>query len=152
MGEAPSRRVRLLAKDRNVGLPPAMGLDKTLLSDGLGDPNHDSDIGRIVYAFRQWRGEPAPKWWDEAEHGEWAYRDIPGFCKAETIQGIDRHGFVLTPGRYVGVAELEDDAEPFAEKYPRLLTELEECFAEGDRLTAEVRTQLGRVDSRESAV
>ena len=63
---------------------------ETLLADGLGDPNHDSDIGRIVYAFRQWRGEPAPAWWDEAEHGEWVYRDIPGFCKAETIEGIKK--------------------------------------------------------------
>ena len=75
---------------------------ETLLADGLGDPNHDSDIGRIVYTFRQWRGEPAPAWWEKAEHGEWVYRDIPGFCKAETIEGIKKHGFVLTPGRYVG--------------------------------------------------
>ena len=37
---------------------------ETRSSDGRGDPNHDSDIGRIVYAFRQWRGEPAPEWWD----------------------------------------------------------------------------------------
>lgn len=61
---------------------------ETLLPDGLGSPKPDTDIGRIVYAFRQWRGEPAPAWWDEAHHGTWAYRDIPGFCKRETIEGI----------------------------------------------------------------
>lgn len=105
----------------------------------------DSDIGRIVYAFRQWRGEPASDWWDEAAHGKWEYRNIPGFCKAETIEGIGKHGFVLTPGRYVGAEEQEDDGEPFAEKYPRLLAELEDCFGEGERLTALIRERLAEV-------
>ncbi len=118
---------------------------ETLLADGQSDPNHGSDIGRIVYAFRQWRGEPAPAWWDEAEHGEWMYRDVPGFCKAETIEGVKKHGFVLTPGRYVGAEAQEDDGEPFTEKYPQLLAELEESFAKGERLAAEVRTRLERV-------
>ncbi len=102
---------------------------ETLLADGLGDPQPDSDLGRITYAFRQWRGEPAPAWWNEAEHGAWAYRDIPGFCKSETTEGIGKHGFVLTPGRYVGAEVQEDDGEPFADKYPRLLAELEESGA-----------------------
>ena len=115
---------------------------ETLLADGMGDPNFDSDLGRIIYAFRQWRGEPAPEWWDEAEHGKWEYRDVPGFCKSETIEGIGKHGFVLTPGRYVGAEEQEDDGEPFAEKYPRLLAELEECFSEGERLMGVVRHRL----------
>ncbi len=119
---------------------------ETLLADGLGDPNADSDIGRIVYAFRQWRGEPAPDWWDEVEHGKWEYRDIPGFCKSETLEGIGKHGFVLTPGRYVGAEELEDDGEPFAEKYPRLLAELEDCFGAGERLMEVVRAKLVEVD------
>lgn len=121
------------------------GNDDTLLADGAGDPNHDSDIGQIVYAFRQWRGEPAPSWWDEVEHGEWDYRDIPGFCRSETIEGIKQHGFVLTPGRYVGVETQEDDGEPFTAKYPQLLAELEASFAEGERLTAVVRESLARV-------
>ena len=119
---------------------------ESLLADGVGDPNHDSDIGRIVYAFRQWRGQPAPAWWDEAKRGEWVYHNIPGFCRAESIEGIRKHGFVLTPGRFVGVAELEDDDEPFAEKYPRLLAELEECVKRGERLTAVVREQLAAVN------
>jgi len=123
---------------------------ETLLADGMGDPNVDSDIGRIVYAFRQWRGEPAPDWWDEASvaeggHGNWEYRDIPGFCKAETIAGIGKHGFVLTPGRYVDAEPQEDDGEPFEEKYPRLLAELEECFGEGERLMGVVREKLAEV-------
>ncbi len=122
---------------------------ETLLADGLGDPKPDTDIGRIVTTFRQWRGEPAPEWWNEAEHGEWTYRDVPGFCKSETTQGIGKHGFVLTPGRYVWAEVPEEDSEPFAEKYPRLLAELEECFAEGERLMGVVRDQLNLVGKRE---
>lgn len=112
------------------------------MSASMGDPNFDSDLGRIVYAFRQWRGEPAPAWWDEEQHGGWYYEDIAGFCKAETIAGIGAHGFVLTPGRCVGAEEQVDDGEPFTEKYPRLLAELEVCFGEGERLMAVVRERL----------
>jgi type I restriction-modification system DNA methylase subunit len=118
---------------------------ETLLADGKGDPNPGSDIGRIIYAFRQWRGEPTPAWWDSQKHGAWTYRDIPGFCMSVNSAGIGKHGFVLTPGRYVGAEEQEQDAEPFTEKYPRLLAELETELAAGERLTAVVREQLGRV-------
>ena len=116
-------------------------------ADAPGDPPPDSDIGRITYAFRQWRGEPAPEWWDEKEHGEWAYRDIPGFCKVARLEEIEKHGFVLTPGRYVGAEVLEDDGEPFEEKFPRLLAELEACFEEGERLMTVIREQLAKVQS-----
>ena len=119
------------------------------MNTGMGDPNFDSDLGRIVYAFRQWRGEPAPAWWDEAQHGAWIYRDIPGFCRAETIAGIGKHGFVLTPGRYVSAEAQAADGEPFAEKYPRLVAELEQCFGEGELLMAVVRERLkGVSDAR----
>ena len=119
---------------------------ETLLADGIGDPNHDSDIGRIVYAFRQWRGEPKPEWWDEEQYGEWTYRDISGFSKAASTEEIKKHGFVLTPGRFVGAEEQEDDGEPFADKYPRLLAELEEHFTEGERLTAVIRKSLSGIE------
>ena len=63
-----------------------------------------------------------------------------------TLAEIAQHGHVLTPGRYVGAEEQADDAEPFAEKYPRLVAELEEHFAEGERLTALIRQRLGEVE------
>ncbi len=122
---------------------------ESMLAGGMGDPNFDSDLGRIVYAFRQWRGEPAPGWWNEAEQGKWEYSDIPGFCKTETIEGIGKHGYVLTPGRYVGAEEREDDGEPFGKKFPRLLAELEECFGEGERLMRIVRERLASVEESE---
>ena len=122
---------------------------ESMMADSMSDPNFDSDLGRILYAFRQWRDEPAPDWWVEAQHGKWAYSDIPGFCKAATIAGIGKHDFVLTPGRYVGAEEQEDDGEPFAEKYPRLLAELEQHFAEGERLMGVVRNRLTGVEADE---
>ena len=119
---------------------------ETMFDGGAGDPKPTSDIGRIVYAFRRWRGEPKPDWWDEAQHGAWAYQDILGFSRAAKTEEIEKHGFVLTPGRYVGAEEQEEDAEPFAEKYPRLLAELEACFGEGERQTSLLRGLLQEID------
>lgn len=117
---------------------------------GTRDPLPSSDIGRIVYAYRMWRGEPTPTWWNSEEHGEWVYEDKAGFCKAVKENEIAKHGFVLTPGRYVGAEALEDDDEPFEEKYPRLIAELEALLVEGERLGQIVREQLPRVKVSES--
>ncbi len=67
------------------------------------------------------------------------------FAKPATIEEIAKHGHVLTPGRYVGAEDVEEDAEPFAEKYPRLAAEVEECFSEGERIAAIVREKLGLI-------
>jgi type I restriction enzyme M protein len=115
---------------------------QTLLADGEGDPAFDSDIGRIVYTFRRWRGELPPDWWDDARHGPWVYGDIPGFCSGATIEDIARQGFVLSPGRYVGAADVDEDAEPFSDKYPRLVRELESSLAESERMTGVVRSLI----------
>ena len=127
---------------RNLGTMETRTL-RVLSGDVDGEVPPDSDTGRIVYAFRRWRGEPKPAIWDEAKHGPWAYADVPGFCRAAPLAEIEKHAFVLTPGRYVGAEEVEDDAEPFEVKYPRLLAELEKELAEGERLTAVVREKLG---------
>ncbi|ABA58279.1 N-6 DNA methylase [Nitrosococcus oceani] len=73
------------------------------------------------------------------------YQDIPGFCKSVSLDDIKKHDFVLTPGRYVGAPEQEDDGEPFAEKMMRLTEQLREQFAESDRLEAEIKRNLGRL-------
>ena len=119
---------------------------ETLLADGMGDPNPDSDIGRIVYAFRKWRGEPAPQWWNAKQHGAWAYADIPGFCKATKQDEIAQHGFVLTPGRYVGAADIDDDDDmPFAERMAQLTAELQSQFAESAKLEKAILRNLASV-------
>jgi type I restriction enzyme M protein len=70
------------------------------------------------------------------------YKDIPGFCKSATIEEIRSHGYVLTPGRYVGAEEVEDDGEPFAEKMKRLTAQLQEQMAEGRKLDAAIVANL----------
>ncbi|GIV56943.1 MAG: hypothetical protein KatS3mg040_1711 [Candidatus Kapaibacterium sp.] len=84
----------------------------------------DDDIARIANTYHAWRGEK--------EAGE--YRDVPGFCKSATLEEIRKHGYVLTPGRYVGAEAIEDDGEPFAEKMARLVTELKAQQVEARRL------------------
>ncbi len=122
------------------------GLEEAECVEGTSDPLPSSDIGRIVYAYRMWRGEPQPEWWQKKEHGAWKFTATPGFAKPATIEEIARHGHVLTPGRYVGAEDIEEDAEPFAEKYPRLVAEVDECLAESERLANVIRAQLGRID------
>ena len=70
---------------------------------------------------------------------------MPGFCRSVTLAEIKDAGYALTPGRYVGMAEPDEDDEPLDEKIARLTVELEEQFAESDRLQRVVREQLGRV-------
>jgi type I restriction enzyme M protein len=115
---------------------------ETLSNDGMGDPKPDSDIGRIVYAYRKWRGEPIPRWWDSNQLGPWDYRDIPGFCRSVRFAEIKQHGFALTPGRYVGAEQREQPGDSFETRYPQLLAEIEEQLAESDRLAAAIRARL----------
>lgn len=68
--------------------------------------------------------------------------DEKGFCAVKTLQDIAAQDFILTPGRYVGIAEQEDDGEPFAEKMQRLTSELSGLFAESHRLEDEIKKQL----------
>ncbi|HCA6585658.1 TPA: N-6 DNA methylase [Pseudomonas aeruginosa] len=121
------------------------GVEQAECIPGTRDPLPASDVGRIVYAYRRWRGEPAPDWWSEADYGAWSFASTPGFAKSATLEEIAKHGHVLTPGRYVGAEEQENDAEPFAEKYPRLIAELEQQLAEGERLANVIRRRLSEV-------
>jgi len=70
------------------------------------------------------------------------YKDRPGWWKSATIEEIRRHDYVLTPGRYVGVEEQEDDGVPFEEKMAELTAKLYEQFEESHRLEAEIRKNL----------
>ncbi len=71
--------------------------------------------------------------------------DEKGFCAVRTIEEIKGQDFILTPGRYVGIAEQEDDGEPFAEKMQRLTSELSGLFKESHRLEEEIKKQLGSI-------
>ena len=68
--------------------------------------------------------------------------DEAGFCAVKTLDDIAEQDYILTPGRYVGIAEQEEDGEPFTEKMDRLTSELSELFDESHRLEDEIRKQL----------
>ena len=70
------------------------------------------------------------------------YKDKPGWWKSATIEEIRQHGYVLTPGRYVGVEEQEDDGVPFEKKMAELTATLCEQFNEARRLEAEIKKNL----------
>jgi type I restriction enzyme M protein len=70
------------------------------------------------------------------------YADVPGFCKSASIEEIRKHGHVLTPGRYVGAEEQEDDGEPFEEKMKRLVARFREQQAEATKLDKAITKNL----------
>jgi type I restriction enzyme M protein len=92
----------------------------------------DEEIARIADTYHAWRGEK--------EAGE--YKDVPGFCKSATLEEIRKHGYVLTPGRYVGAEATEEDGEPFEEKMKRLVVQLREQQTEALRLDAAIARNL----------
>ena len=73
------------------------------------------------------------------------YEDIAGFCKVATIDEIKDNNYVLTPGRYVGTEEKEDDGIPFEEKMADLTSKLAEQMQEGARLDEEIKKVLGAI-------
>jgi len=90
------------------------------------------DIRKIADTYHAWRGDTqvAP------------YEDVPGFCRSATLDEVRKHGYVLTPGRYVGVPPAEDDGEPFEEKMTRLVAELRKQQEEARRLDAAIWKNL----------
>ena len=92
------------------------------------------DIASVVTAYHNFK----------TQNGE--YEDVPGFAKVATLDEIKEHDYVLTPGRYVGSEEVEEDDEAFAEKMERLTAELNGQFARSHELEAKIKANLEKVD------
>jgi type I restriction enzyme M protein len=122
-----------------AGLPRPVSLAKTLPSTPqplpAGAASHTGDpTPSTAPAPAQGRaGQPLP------------YADVPGFCRSVTLAGIAAQGYVLTPGRYVGAEDADEDEEPFEEKMRRLVTDLEQQFAASDRFQGIIRANLKRL-------
>ncbi|WP_163937578.1 class I SAM-dependent DNA methyltransferase [Paraferrimonas sp. SM1919] len=99
----------------------------------LRDFNFD-DIQKVADLYHAWKT-------GQEVHGV-SYEDEAGFCKAAKLEDIAKHDYVLTPGRYVGAAEEEDDGIPFGEKMTTLTNTLSEQFAESAKLEAEIKKNL----------
>jgi type I restriction enzyme M protein len=95
----------------------------------------DEDMQRIAQAYHRWRGT-------DFGDGE-EYTDEAGFCCSASLAEVEKHGFVLTPGRYVGAQVEEDDDEAFNDKMQRLTAQLAEQMAKGAELDAVIREKLG---------
>jgi type I restriction enzyme M protein len=94
----------------------------------------EEDIDRIADTVYAWRGNADAKT---------AYVDVPGFCRSVTLAEIAEHGHVLTPGRYVGAEDVEDDGKTFSGKMQKLTEQLGEQMAKGAELDALIRRKLG---------
>lgn len=71
--------------------------------------------------------------------------EVKGFCAVATTEDIAKQDYILTPGRYVGIEEQEDDGEPFEEKMTRLTSELSELFAKSRELETQIKERLGAI-------
>ena len=101
----------------------------------------DEEIKKIASVYHAWRSVGAD--------GHPPYEDVPGFCKSATTEEIKGHGYVLTPGRYVGAEEVEDDGIPFEEKMTELTAKLYEQFAKSRELETVIKKNLEALGFRE---
>ncbi len=97
----------------------------------------DDDLKHICDTFHNWQTVGR-----DSSRQDTTYENIAGYCKSAKLEEIQKHDYVLTPGRYVGAADEEDDGEPFADKMARLTSTLKEQFEESSRLEAEIKTNL----------
>ena len=88
----------------------------------------DADIQKVAEAFDDFRAG--------------TLEDVKGFCAAVTKADIAKQDYILTPGRYVGIADVEEDDEPFEEKMARLTSELGKMFEESNRLQEQIKKNM----------
>ena len=100
------------------------------LSDGSDDPENN-DIGKIADTYNA--------------YVDGTLEDVKGFCAVVSTEEIAKQDYILTPGRYVGIEEQEDDGEPFEEKMGRLTKELGELFKESHTLENEICNKLAAI-------
>jgi type I restriction enzyme M protein len=98
----------------------------------------EADVMKVADAYHAWRGA-------ETSAGQ-EYADVTGFCRAVTTTEISNHGYVLTPGRYVGSEETEGDGEPLDEKIARLSAEIRYAFKVREDLQPAVLAALDSIE------
>ncbi|WZL72042.1 class I SAM-dependent DNA methyltransferase [Clostridiaceae bacterium 35-E11] len=96
----------------------------------LSSEGAENDVSKITKTYHEWRNING------------SYEDIKGFCKSAKLDDVKEHGYILTPGRYVGIEEIEDDGAPFEEKMENMTAELAELFAKSRHLEDEIRKNL----------
>lgn len=93
----------------------------------------DEDIQKIATTYHNWRKLSTE------------YKDVKGHCKSASYKEIEKHSFVLTPGRYVGIADVQDDEISFEEKMAKLTATLAEQFEKEQLMNEEIKKQLAKI-------
>jgi type I restriction enzyme M protein len=93
----------------------------------------EEDIAKVADTYHTWREESSK------------YVDVPGFCKIASLEEVKEHEYVLTPGRYVGAEEIEEDDEAFEEKMQRLTKDLGEQFEQSHELERQIKDSLKKI-------
>jgi type I restriction enzyme M protein len=96
------------------------------------------DIKKITDPYHAWRNEPI-------DGQQVKYQDVAGFCKAVKLDEIRKQGHILTPGRYVGTEEEEDNPQDFEERIKQLTDALAHQMVEAEKLDREIRNNLGKI-------
>ena len=108
----------------------------------------DEDVQKIAETYHNWRKSQAPQ---PPEGGVLksslgaSYEDIKGYCKSASLEEIEKHAHVLTPGRYVGIEDEIDDGIPFEDKMADLTAKLAEQMAKEEEMNAEIKKQLSNI-------
>ncbi|MEO1932279.1 MAG: N-6 DNA methylase, partial [Pseudohongiella sp.] len=92
----------------------------------------NDDLAKIASTYHAWRGEEK----------DGAYEDVAGYSKAASLDEVKANDYVLTPGRYVGAAEIEDDGIPFEDKMRELSQTLYAQMKEAESLDDTIRQNL----------
>ncbi|EHH0804547.1 type I restriction-modification system subunit M [Vibrio vulnificus] len=121
-GKRDRRGETLFIDARNLGF-----MKDRVLRDFTSD-----DIAKIASVFHAWQSGTG-------------YEDEKGFCFSAKLEDLQKHDFVLTPGRYVGAADAEEDSEPFSDKMQRLTAQLKAQFEESDRLEKAIKENLAGI-------
>lgn len=122
-GKSRNRRAETLFIDaRKMGV----------LTDRVHRDLTDANIAQIADTYHRWKTGSG-------------HENIAGFCKSASVQEMQAQGYVLTPGRYVGAADVDEDEEPFAQKMARLTKELEGQFEESEKLEYAIRQNLKKL-------
>jgi type I restriction enzyme M protein len=126
-----------ISRDRKNRSGKTLFIDGRNLGKMINRRNREltiEDIAKVTETYHNFK----------TQNGE--YKDVAGFAKSASLEEIKEHDFVLTPGRYVGAEEIEDDDEAFEEKMQRLTTELNEQFAKSHELEAKIKQNIAKLE------